>query len=116
LVFRNDKGEPVQVTKASLLETFKSNNLEQRKYWLGSDRAGRDLLSRLIIGTRVSVFIGLAAVIISVGLGLILGTLAGYFGGMLDSLVLWLMSVVWSIPGIMLVIAISMALNSKGIW
>lgn len=116
LVFRNLEGEWISTTKAELLHQFEADNLEKRKYYLGSDRFGRDLLSRLIIGTRISVFIGLASVLISLCLGLILGTLSGYFGGIVDSLVLWVMSVVWSIPGIMLVIAISMALNSKGIW
>ena len=116
LFFKNIRGEEVTISRGELIEQFKKNNLEARKYYLGSDRFGRDLLSRLIIGTRISVFIGLASVIISLFLGLILGTLSGYFGGMVDSLVLWIMSVVWSIPGIMLVIAISMALNSKGIW
>ncbi len=116
LFFKNIRGEEVTISRGELIEQFKKDNLEARKYYLGADRFGRDLLSRLIIGTRISVFIGLASVIISLCLGLILGTLSGYFGGLVDSLVLWIMSVVWSIPGIMLVIAISMALNSKGIW
>ncbi|HAA14895.1 MAG TPA: ABC transporter permease [Cytophagales bacterium] len=49
-------------------------------------------------------------------LGVLLGALAGFFGRRVDSLILWFMSVVWSIPGIMLVIAISLALQSRGVW
>ena len=49
-------------------------------------------------------------------LGTSLGSLAGFFGGKVDMLVLWFMSVIWSIPGIILVIAISMALQSRGVW
>ena len=87
-----------------------------RTYWLGTDKAGRDELSRLLLGTRISLGIGLVAVLISMALGMVVGALAGYFGGWLDSVLLGLMTVVWSIPGIMLVIAISLALDSKGVW
>lgn len=87
-----------------------------RRYWLGTDKAGRDELSRLLLGTRISLGIGLVAVVISLVLGIIIGATAGYFGGWLDSLLLGLMTVVWSIPGIMLVIGISLALDSKAVW
>ncbi|MGI4885527.1 MAG: ABC transporter permease [Janthinobacterium lividum] len=87
-----------------------------RTYWLGTDKAGRDELSRLLLGTRISLGIGLVAVLISMALGMAVGALAGYFGGWIDSVLLGLMTVVWSIPGIMLVIAISLALDSKGVW
>jgi peptide/nickel transport system permease protein len=88
----------------------------KRTYWLGTDKAGRDELSRLLLGTRISLGIGLVAVLISLVLGVGVGAVAGYFGGWVDSVLLGLMTVVWSIPGIMLVIAISLALDSKGVW
>ncbi|WP_245855267.1 ABC transporter permease [Hymenobacter mucosus] len=88
----------------------------ERTYWLGTDKAGRDELSRLLLGTRVSLGIGLVAVLISLALGMAIGAVAGYVGGWVDSLLLGVMTVVWSIPGIMLVIAISLALDSKGVW
>jgi peptide/nickel transport system permease protein len=91
-------------------------SVQERTYWLGTDKAGRDELSRLLLGTRISLGIGLVAVLISLALGVVVGALAGYFGGWLDSVLLGLMTVVWSIPGIMLVIAISLALDSKGVW
>jgi peptide/nickel transport system permease protein len=56
------------------------------------------------------------AVLISLTLGISIGAVAGYFGGWLDSVLLGLMTVVWSIPGIMLVIGISLALDSKAVW
>ncbi len=87
-----------------------------RTYWLGTDKAGRDELSRLLLGTRISLGIGLVAVLISLVLGMSVGAVAGYFGGWVDSVLLGVMTVVWSIPGIMLVIAISLALDSKGVW
>jgi peptide/nickel transport system permease protein len=87
-----------------------------RTYWLGTDKAGRDELSRLLLGTRISLGIGLVAVLISLVIGVTVGAVAGYFGGWVDSVLLGLMTVVWSIPGIMLVIGISLALDSKGVW
>ena len=89
---------------------------ETRTYLLGTDKAGRDELSRLLLGTRISLGIGLVAVLISLVLGVSIGAVAGYFGGWLDALLLGLMTVVWSIPGIMLVIGISLALDSKAVW
>ncbi len=86
-----------------------------KKYWLGTDKFGRDILSRLIIGTRVSLAVGLIAVIISLTLGIILGALAGYFRGWVDELIMWLVNVTWSIPTLLLAFAITMAMG-KGFW
>jgi len=99
-----------------LISEFEANNIETRTYWLGTDRMGRDMLSRLLFGTRISLSIGFLAVVISMILGMGLGSIAGFFGGKIDMLVMWFMSVTWSIPGIILVIAISMALQSRGVW
>ena len=101
---------------AELRKVVEKQNFTARTYWLGTDKAGRDELSRLLLGTRISLGIGLVAVLISMFLGMLIGAVAGYFGGWVDSLLLGLMTVVWSIPGIMLVIAISLALDSKGVW
>ncbi|WP_347879331.1 ABC transporter permease [Hymenobacter defluvii] len=101
---------------AELQQFILAERVEQRTYWLGTDKAGRDELSRLLLGTRISLGIGLVAVLISLALGMLIGAVAGYVGGWVDSVLLGLMTVVWSIPGIMLVIAISLALNSKGVW
>lgn len=90
--------------------------LYRKTFWLGTDNAGRDVLSRLMLGTRISLGIGLVAVLISVTLGILIGAIAGYFGGLADKSMLFLMTVVWSVPGIMLVIAITLALDSPGIW
>jgi len=86
-----------------------------KTYWLGTDSYGRDLLSRLIIGVRVSLSVGLLAVLISLLIGVSLGAIAGYFGGKTDAFISWFMNVIWSLPSLLLVIAISFALG-KGFW
>lgn len=115
-VYLDVNGQTMQISREELLKVFKKKNVERRTYLLGTDNAGRDILSRLMFGARISLSIGLAAVIISMILGITIGAIAGYFGGRIDHIAMWLMSVVWSIPGIMLVIAISMALQSRGVW
>lgn len=92
-----------------------TNNRYTQTFWLGTDLYGRDLLSRLILGIRVSLSVGLIAVLISLLIGVSLGAIAGYFGGKVDALISWFMNVIWSLPSLLLVIAISFALG-KGFW
>lgn len=86
-----------------------------RKHLLGTDRYGRDLLSRLMSGTWISFTVGLISIVISLVIGLSIGMVGGYFSGRVDDFVVWLINVVWSIPTLLLVIAITMALG-KGFW
>jgi ABC-type dipeptide/oligopeptide/nickel transport system permease subunit len=96
-------------------QNLTAKNIITKKYWLGTDKFGRDILSRLIIGTRVSLAVGLIAVLISLTLGIILGSIAGYFKGWIDELVMWLVNITWSIPTLLLVFAITLAMG-KGFW
>ncbi len=86
-----------------------------KKYILGSDKYGRDIFSRIIIGTRVSLSVGLITVIISLTIGLLLGSMAGYYRGRTDDIIMWFINVIWSIPTLLLVFAITLALG-KGFW
>ncbi|MCP4522348.1 MAG: ABC transporter permease [Cytophagales bacterium] len=110
------KGKVQKVDKSQTINHFVENHIEERRYWLGTDISGRDLLSELIFGTRISLSIGFIAVIISMFVGIVIGSIAGFFRGWVDDVMMWIMTVVWAVPGIMLVIAISLALNSKGVW
>lgn len=75
-------------------------------YILGTDDFGRDLLSRIIYGARVSIMIGFISVVISLAFGLILGILAGYYGGLLDLIIMRIVDIMLAIPAILLAIVI----------
>ena len=85
--------------------------VSMRVFPLGTDRFGRCFLSRLVIGARVSLAVGLIAVVISLTIGLLLGALAGYSGGRTDNVIMLLINAVWSIPTILLVFAIVLSLG-----
>jgi len=96
------------------LKQIENNYISQKTFILGTDKYGRDLLSRLLIGSRISFSIGFVAVFISLIIGVFFGAVAGYFGGILDTCIMWIINVVWSIPTLLLVIAITLALE-KGL-
>ena len=89
--------------------------ISEKKFIFGTDIYGRDLFSRIILGTRVSLSIGLMAVFISNFIGIILGLISGYYGGYIDKVIVWVINIFWSIPTLLLVIALSLALG-KGFW
>src|ERR1700722_17683758 len=89
--------------------------IRTQTFWLGTDKYGRDILSRLLIGVRVSLAVGMVTVLLSLSVGVLLGALAGYFRGRVDEIILWLVNVIWSIPTLLLVFAI-MLLLGKGFW
>ena len=94
---------------------IKNHSLFRHRSWLGTDRYGRDILSRLLVGSRVSIAVGLVAVLLSLTIGIILGSLAGYFGGWVDNVVMWFINLLWSIPTLLLVFAITLTIG-KGFW
>ncbi|MBI9042362.1 ABC transporter permease [Lutibacter sp.] len=107
------------LTKNLPISLFKnqdiSNFITTKKFYLGTDKYGRDLLSRMLVGARISFFIGFIAVFISLIIGISVGAIAGYFGGKTDAFIMWLINITWSIPTLLLVIAITLALG-KGYW
>ncbi len=90
---------------------LESQEIQTRYFPLGTDKYGRCMLSRLILGFRVSLLVGLIAVLISLSLGLMIGAAGGYFGGRVDDLVMLLVNTVWSIPTLLLVFAVVLALG-----
>lgn len=114
LTWKTRDGQVATESVLTLREKVAEKSFVRKTFWLGTDRLGRDMLSRLIIGTRISLTVGLISVLISLLVGVTLGSMAGYFGGAVDALIMWLINVIWSIPTLLLVIAITLVLG-KGV-
>ena len=84
-------------------------------FWLGTDQIGRDMLSRLLYATRVSLLVGILATAISTAVGVVLGLVAGYFGGWLDMVIMRFTDMVMSFPYILLVL-VAAAIFEPGLW
>jgi peptide/nickel transport system permease protein len=96
------------------MSDINNNCVKHRKFILGTDQFGRDFLSRLLLGTRISFSVGFIAVFMSLLIGIFIGSLGGFFRGKVDDLMVWLINVVWSIPTLLIVIAITFVLG-KGV-
>ena len=99
---------PYHYTEMDMLQLNAAPSL---KHLFGTDSLGRDILSRLIYGGRYSIFLGFSASVLSMAAAIVLGSLAGYFGGWVDNVVLRICDVVQAIPGILLSIVISAVLG-----
>jgi peptide/nickel transport system permease protein len=115
IVFQKYIDEGVHERMASPISQTASPAVVTKKFIAGTDKYGRDILSRLIVGTRVSLAVGVITVLISLSIGLVLGSLAGYYRGWVDNTIMWFINIIWSIPTLLLVFAITLALG-KGFW
>lgn len=104
-------GNPPEENNA--INLVKNNNAvcQSRTFYLGSDRFGRDILSRMIIGARISLSIGFLAMLSSILIGVIIGLVSGYFGGKVDAFFSWLITVFWSVPTLLIALGLSMLLG-----
>ena len=85
------------------------------EYWLGTDRLGRDMFARLAVGARLMLVLPTAAVILGVGLGTTIGLVTGYFGGLVDDIVMRLMDIVMAFPVLMLYLLVIYAIGPSAI-
>ena len=106
-----DLSKPITEQQAILVQ----HQIKTRTFYLGTDRYGRDILSRLLVGSRVTMAVGIIAVLLSLTIGIILGSVAGYFGGWVDNVVTWLINILYAIPTLLLVFAITLTIG-KGFW
>lgn len=91
---------------------FEDDIVIKKRFVLGTDKFGRDILSRLLIGTRVSISVGLIAVAISLFVGIVLGAVAGYYQGKVDIVIMWVINVFWSIPTLLLAMGLYISAGS----
>jgi peptide/nickel transport system permease protein len=103
------------IASSELQKHSKGDYLFHKTFYLGTDKYGRDLLSRLMAGALISLAVGSIAVIISLLVGLTLGLLAGYYRGWVDQLIMWFTNVIWAVPTLILVMAITFAFGT-GFW
>lgn len=99
---------PYDPNKINPLKAFKGPNLE---HWFGTDHFGRDMLSRIIFGGRLSLTVGIISVVIGAGAGVTLGILAGYLGGWVDHIISRLLDVLLAFPGLLLTLGIVVTLG-----
>ncbi len=105
----------IVTTSLSEMQALLPDQIDSRSFLLGTDNFGRDMLSRTLIGVRISLSVGAIAVIISIFIGVILGAMAGYFRGIVDDIIMWFINVIWAIPTLLLAFALTIILG-KGFW
>src|SRR3989475_12069965 len=101
---------PYPHEKQDLSALFASPN---GAHWLGTDHLGRDLLSRLLIGARISLTVGLVAECIIISIGTALGLVAGYSGGWVDSLIMRVVDALYAFPDLLLIIIVMSYLKAQ---
>lgn len=109
----NAQGVVISKDVQQAIAEIEKKNIVSKTHYLGTDNYGRDIWSRLLFGVRVSISVGFIAVLISMTIGIFLGSVAGYFRGYLDSVIMWFINVIWAVPTILLAMALTFALDGR---
>lgn len=99
---------PYDPTKISIMEKFQSPSL---KHWFGTDEVGRDILTRILYGARLSLGVGISVIVISGLIGMMIGAVSGYFGGLIDQVIMRVMDMMLAFPTLILAMALTAALG-----
>lgn len=94
------------------IDVFNMKSPPSAQHWLGTDDLGRDILSRILLGGRFSITMGLFSVMVSLAAGVVIGSVAGYFGGWVDNIIMRVLDIIQSLPALLLTIVISAALGN----
>jgi len=100
---------PYNPTRANLGQTLSAPSM---KHLLGTDLYGRDVLSRIIYGARIDIMIGIVLVVIEAGIGILIGLISGYYGGMIDAVLMRFTDMVWAFPPMVLALGLVVALGA----
>jgi peptide/nickel transport system permease protein len=110
-----DADDTTSIVRSIEKTSLENYTVSSHTFLFGTDRFGRDVLSRVIIGAQYTLLIGLLSVLISLLIGVTIGAIAGYYGGWVDNVLSWFMNVIWALPTLLVVIALNLALG-KGFW
>ncbi|MDM8537279.1 ABC transporter permease [Desulfobacterales bacterium HSG17] len=111
--WNNLNANPGTISEEALMQGYQKMEKSFYIYWLGTDSMGRDILSRIIYGARISLSIGLIAPMIGLLAGGFLGCIAGFYRGLPESLIVAVMDIILAFPGLLLLLAVSFYLGSS---
>ncbi|MEX2598002.1 MAG: ABC transporter permease [Salibacteraceae bacterium] len=110
--FYNMENQLIETSADQLESRLMAETVYQKTYFLGTDALGRDMLSRLMAGSALSLSIGFFSVLIAIVIGISIGVISGYFGGYIDLLLSWVINLFWSVPAILFVIMLTISLGT----
>ena len=96
--------KPVQISSIRPSQSLSSPSPPSSSHWLGTDIHGRDLLTRLMYGGRISILVGFAATTVSLVIGVLWGTIAGYIGGLTDTIMMRIVDILYALPFMIFII------------
>lgn len=99
---------PYDPTKINVVDKFQAPS---EKHWFGTDEVGRDILSRILYGARLSLGMSVLAITITAAIGIVIGTISGFFGGIIDQIIMRIMDMVLAFPTLILAMALAAALG-----